>query len=90
MPTDKFASTAPALAGVAVRSVALNVSGGDQTLAEIPSGFWCQTSGNIVGRLRDDAEDGTFPVVAGAIYGGRFAVIRQSGTSAAGRFLYTA
>jgi len=79
---------APGFFNSARRSVALDVSGGDQTLAEVCDGFHCNTAGNVVGRLQGDSADGTFAVLAGVPYYHRFKSVTQSGTTAAGRFFY--
>lgn len=86
---DRSSEFAPTPTGLVIRSVLLDVSGGDQTPTDVPNGFHCNTAGNITGRLQGDSADGVFAVLAGVVYGHRFLVVRQTGTTAAGRFLYT-
>lgn len=86
---DRSADYAPTPTGLVIRSLLLNVSGGDQTPTDLPNGFHCNTAGNIVGRLSGDSDDGTFAVLAGIVYPYRFSVVRQTNTTATGRFVYT-
>jgi|GEM_PF-6561729 len=90
MTVDKFAQHAATPDGVPVRSVVLDVSTGDHELSEVCTVFWCSTPGDLIARLKDDKEDRRFVVMAGQQYRGRFAVVRKSGTTAAGLFLYPA
>lgn len=70
-------------------SLALNIGGGDQVLAQAARGFYCSGAGNIVGRLIEDTVDQTFSgLSAGTVYPFAFAVIRATGTTATGQLLF--
>jgi len=71
------------------RSVAISVGGGDQTLAAPGRGVYISTAGNIVCRLRNGAADTTFTgLLVGNVYNFEIAIVRQTGTTAAGLILY--
>ncbi|MDY3558109.1 hypothetical protein R5W23_000830 [Gemmata sp. JC673] len=86
---DRAANIASSPTGLVRQSLPLDVSGGDHTPADLPNGFHANSDGNIVGRLQDDTADRTFAVLAGLPYPYRFSVVRQTGTTASGQFLYT-
>jgi hypothetical protein len=71
------------------RSVAISVGGGDQTPSVGCCGVYVQTAGNLVCRLRNGATDTTFTgLLAGTVYPFAVAIVRQTGTTAAGVLLY--
>lgn len=86
---DRFADYSRAPTGNGVESLTLNVGGGDHVPTDLPNGFHCNAAGNLVGRLANDTADRTFALLAGCLYPYRFALVRQSGTTATGIFLYT-
>ena len=67
-------------------TVAINVGGGDQTItATAPiDRIYVGGAGAIVARLRGDAADRTWTVIAGQYLAGDFGIIRQTGTTATG------
>jgi hypothetical protein len=70
-------------------AAAISVGGGDQILTKYARGVLITTSGTIVGRLVEDTADQTFAgLVTGNVYALCFALIRQSGTTAAGLLLF--
>ena len=70
-------------------SAAINVGGGDQVLNVCARGVYIGTAGNLVVRLADDTADATFSnLVAGAWYPFVIAIVRQTGTTAAGVLLF--
>lgn len=69
----------------AARSVAIDVSGGDQNLGTglgSTLGVYVGGNGNLVCRLKNDSADSTFTgLVAGNVYYLSVAIIRQTGTT---------
>jgi hypothetical protein len=70
-------------------SAAINVGGGDQVLTNCARGVYIGTAGNLVGRLVEDTADQTWSnLAAGTIYPLQLALVRQTGTTAAGNLLF--
>jgi hypothetical protein len=69
----------------ATRTVAIDVSGGDQTLGTglgPALGIYVGGNGNLVCRLKNDTADTTFTgLIAGNVYYLAVAIIRQTGTT---------
>lgn len=69
-------------------AVAIAVSSADQQLANYSRGVYISTGGNLVVRLVDDTADATFTgLVAGQWYPLCVAIVRKTGTTAAGLLL---
>jgi len=67
----------------------ISVSGGDQKLAYCSRGIYISTAGTLVCRLADNSADSTFSNLnAGSWYPFAVAIIRQTGTTAAGNVLF--
>lgn len=81
MATDNYSSVSPGLTAPAERSFIITPHDTDE-LSTIPRAVHVGTSGDIVGRLKGDAADRTFKVVAGMVYSYRFQYIRATGTTA--------
>lgn len=63
-------------------SVALDVSSGDQALAQTCRGIYVGGDGNLVCRLDGDTSDRTFTgLLAGQVYPFAVSIIRQTGTT---------
>ncbi len=72
------------------RSIALDVAAADQTLAIPSTGFYCQTAGVLVCRLRADAADSTFTgLLAGTVYNFEIIKVVKASTTVAGRLLFS-
>jgi hypothetical protein len=68
---------------------AISVGGGDQTLTQGSRSVYVGTAGNLVCRLVDSTADVTFTgLLAGQVYPFAIAIVRQTGTTAAGVLLY--
>jgi hypothetical protein len=69
-------------------ATAISVGGGDQTLSVAARGVYIGTAGNLVVRLVDATADTTFSnLSAGSYYPFAIAIVRQTGTTAAGVLL---
>ena len=69
-------------------AVAINYSGGDQSLAKYCRGVYISTGGNLAVRFADDSADVTLVgLVAGQWYPFCLAIIRQTSSTAAGHVL---
>jgi hypothetical protein len=86
---DQSSNFAPTPTGNVIRSITLDIGSDDHTPANVPNGFHCDTAGNVTGRLLGDSVDTVRTLIAGAWYPYRWTVIRKTGTTAAGAFLYT-
>jgi hypothetical protein len=87
--SDRFADTQRPVIGQAVESLPLDVSSTDQTPTDLPNGFHCSAAGDVVGQLDQDQADRTFTLLAGVCYPYRFRIVRKTGTTATGVFVYT-
>jgi hypothetical protein len=74
--------------GNVLESLPLDIDSDDHTPDDVPNGFHCNTSGDLVGQLHGDTADRTFAMLAGVYYPYRFTVVRDTST-ADGLFLYT-
>lgn len=70
------------------RRVAISVGGGDQALAPPCNAVFFTTAGNMACRFAGDTADSTVAVTTDKVYPYSIAVIRQTGTTAAGYVLY--
>ena len=80
--SDEFSEYSIAPDGPAERSFAI-VPSNDDDLAAIPRAILVGVAGNITGRLKDDAADIVYPVLAG-YHPLRFKKIAATGTTATG------
>jgi len=72
------------------RAVAINYSGGDQTLSLPGKGLYISSAGNLVVRLRSGSSDTTLTgLLVGTVYNFEVVAIRQTSSTAAGLVLYT-
>jgi len=69
--------------------VAISYGGGDQVLSNCARGVYITTGGTLVIRMKEDTADLTFTgLIAGQYYPLAIALIRNSGSTAAGILLY--
>lgn len=68
----------------AVRDIAVDISGGDQTLSEACRAIYVGGAGNIALRLAGATADSTYAVTAGSTIPISVKIFRQTGTTATG------
>ena len=67
----------------------ISYGGGDQILTKAARGVLITTSGNLTGRLAEDTADINYAgLLQGTIYPLCFAIVRQTGSTAAGVLLF--